>query len=278
MRDENNIDVVVLGSQKAHHPEIKTPCDIFLKLTHRARHVDHRNDDRVRLVAHHLFPRLEAQIFLLDIAEARVAFARVATNVFENHPALVEICDHTRAPDLVELSLARLHRFLCFFLEIGKLKIFEDQSRKLVDVYVGFIIIHAGILSALSGTVATTRTSLASNHVADASLPVALAPVFGLLIIETKLVFVEGFDWDFDGALAVGKDDGFVGDDRAEVFADGFLYAILVAFLIDNAFALQRPVIALNRHKTPSTDYADFASQKSFTTFVNSSGYSSCGR
>jgi hypothetical protein len=102
--------------------------------------------------------------------------------------------------------------------------------------------------------------------------------VFGLLIVEPKLVFVECFDWDFDGALAVGEDDGFVGDDRAEVFANGFLDAVLVAFLIYNAFALQRPVISLDCHKTPSTDYADFALQKSITTFVNSSGNSSCGR
>src|SRR4030095_298118 len=89
---------------------------------------------------------------------------------------------------------------------------------------------------------------------------------------------VECSDGDFDGPLAVGKDDGFVGDDRAEVFSNRFLYAILVAFLIDNAFALQRPVISLDCKNTPSTDSADFALQKSITTFVNSCGYSSCGR
>src|SRR6185369_15323051 len=231
-----------------------------------------------RLVAHHFFPRLEAQIFFLDVAKPRVAFACVATNVFENHPALVEIRDHTGAPDLVELRLARLHRLLCFFLKVRKLQIFKDQRRELVDVYFGFVIVQATVLARLSRSLAAARTRLTSNYVADASLPVALAHMLGLLVIETKLIFVECFDWDFDGALAVGKDDGFVGDDRAEVFANGFLYAILVAFLIDNTLALQRPVIALNRHKTPSTDYADFALQKSITTFVNSAGYSSCGK
>src|SRR5829696_4318034 len=106
MGDENDVDVVVLGSQEAYHPEIKTTRDVFLKLTHRTRDVDHRNDYGIRLVAHHLFPRLESQVFLLDVAKSCLALARVATNVFENHPALIKIGDHTGAPDLVELSLA----------------------------------------------------------------------------------------------------------------------------------------------------------------------------
>ena len=62
--------------------------------------------------------------------------------------------------------------------------------------------------------------------------------MFAFLIVETKLVFVERFDRNFNGALAVGEDDGFVGDNRAEVFADRFLYTILVALLIDDALAL----------------------------------------
>src|SRR6185369_16806358 len=130
------------------------------------------------------------------------------------------------------------------------MKVFEDERGELVDVYFRFVVIRAGVLPRLTCALTAARPALASNHVTNARLPVALAHVFALLIVEAKLVFVERFDGDFDGALAVGKDDGFVGDDRAEVFADGFLYTILVALLIDDALALQRPVIALDRHKT----------------------------
>jgi hypothetical protein len=77
-----------------------------------------------------------------------------------------------------------------------------------------------------------------ANDVAHASLAIALAHMFGFLIVETKLVFIERFDRDFDGAFAVGEDDGFVGNNGAEIFADGFLDAILVSLLIDDALAL----------------------------------------
>src|ERR1044072_3075923 len=116
------------------------------------------------------------------------------------------------------------------------MKIFTDQRGKLVDVYFRFVVIRAGVLPCLSCSLAAAGPALASNHVADARLSVAPAHVFAFLIVEGKLLFVERFDWDFDGALAVGKDDRFVGDDRAEIFADGFLYAILVALLIVDAF------------------------------------------
>src|SRR6185369_8374094 len=98
--------------------------------------------------------------------------------------------------------------------------------------------IGARVLSGLSGPLALTGPRLAYDDVADARLAVALSDVFALLIVEAKLVFVECFDRNFDGALAVGEDDSFVRDDRAEVLADGFLYTILVALLIDDAFAL----------------------------------------
>src|SRR6185503_12624703 len=96
-----------------------------------------------------------------------------------------------------------------------------------------------GILTGLSGTSSGAWTCLTSDYITDASFAIALANVLCLLVIETELVFVESFDGNFDGALAVREDDGFVRDDRSEVLADSFLYAILVALLIDDALALK---------------------------------------
>ncbi len=118
------------------------------------------------------------------------------------------------------------------------MKVFEDQRRKLVDVYFGFVIICASVLARLPRTRSASGTSLAADDVADASLSVSLAHVFGFLVVETKLVFVERFDRNFNRAFAIGKNYGFIGNDRSEVFADGFLDAILVALLIDDALAL----------------------------------------
>ena len=68
--------------------------------------------------------------------------------------------------------------------------------------------------------------------------PSPVPDVFLFAVIEAKLVFVERADRDFDGALAVGKDDRLVRDDRTEVLLDRFADAFLVAILIDLAFAL----------------------------------------
>ena len=85
----------------------------------------------------------------------------------------------------------------------------------------------------------TAGPALATDHVADTRFSVALTDVFGFLIVEAELVFVESFDRNFYGALSIGEDDGFVGNDRAEVFTYRFLDAILVALLIDDALALK---------------------------------------
>src|SRR5262249_15328029 len=116
--------------------------------------------------------------------------------------------------------------------------VFEDQRRQLVDVHFRFVVVSACFLSPLSRSLPTARTALAADDVADARLAVALAHVLAFLVVETKLVFVERFDRDFDGALAVGKDNGFVGNDRSEVFANRFFHAILMTLLIDDALAL----------------------------------------
>jgi hypothetical protein len=125
------------------------------------------------------------------------------------------------------------------FFEIRKLEIFKDQRRDLIDVDFRLVIIRARILSGLARTSAAARATLATNHIADARFTVALADVFCFLIVEAKLVFVECFDGNFDGALSVGQDDRLIRNNRTEIFTDGFLNAILVALLIDDALALQ---------------------------------------
>ena len=62
--------------------------------------------------------------------------------------------------------------------------------------------------------------------------------MLALAVVEAELVLVERADRDFDGALAVRKDDGLVRDYRAEVLSDGILDALLVALLVNDALAL----------------------------------------
>src|SRR5205085_257195 len=94
--------------------------------------------------------------------------------------------------------------------------------------------------------------ALAPDHVAHARPPVALAHVFALAMIETKLIFVERTDRHFYAALAVRQNDRLVRDNRAEILADRLFDALLVPLLIDDAFALQRPIVALYGHRKTS--------------------------
>src|SRR6185369_10972302 len=210
MRDEDDVYVVVLSSEESDHPEVKTPCDVFFELTHCAGHVDHCNDDCVRFVTHHFFPRLETQVFLLDVPESRITLARVAANVLENHATFVEIRNDSSATNLIELRLARLNRFLCLFLQVGQLQIFKYESSNLVDIDLSFVIINAAVLTRLTRSTAGTRSTLTTNHIADTRLAITLSDVLSLLIIKSKLVFVEGLDRNFDGPFAVREDDGLV--------------------------------------------------------------------
>jgi hypothetical protein len=133
-----------------------------------------------------------------------------------------------------------LHGFLRFFLQIWQLKIFEDKCGDFVDVYFGFVVVGAlGPDRACPEPVPepgrVSRPITSPTRV----LPSPWPTCFAFWMIKAKLVFVESFDRDFDGALAVREDDGFVRDDRSEVLADCFLYAILVTLLIDDALALK---------------------------------------
>src|SRR5205085_7441380 len=110
------------------------------------------------------------------------------------------------------------------------------------------LVFRAFALSGGASALPLALLTLAPEHIADARLTVALSDVFALAIVVAKLVFVERADRHFDAALAVREDDRLVRDNRAEVLADRLFDALLVPFLIDDAFALQRPIVALNRH------------------------------
>ena len=77
-----------------------------------------------------------------------------------------------------------------------------------------------------------------ANHIADFGFAVALAYVFAFAEIEPEFVFVQRAHRHFDGFAPVRQDDGFVGNNRAEVFANRFLDALFVAILVNDAFAL----------------------------------------
>src|SRR5207248_1903695 len=78
VRDEDYLDVVVLGAEESNHPEEEGARDVLLELAHRAGHVHQREHDGVRLVALVLLPRLEPEVFLAHVPEARpAALARV---------------------------------------------------------------------------------------------------------------------------------------------------------------------------------------------------------
>src|SRR5205085_200206 len=122
------------------------------------------------------------------------------------------------------------------------------ERGKFVYVDLGFVVFRPTALTGRPRALSFALLTLASDHVAHTRLTVALSNVFAFAIIVAKFVFVERTDRDFDAALAVRQDDRLVRDNRTEVLADRLFDALLVPLLIDDAFALQRPIVALNRH------------------------------
>ena len=91
---------------------------------------------------------------------------------------------------------------------------------------------------ALPGALPLTWLIFAGNDVADFGFAVALAYVFELAVVETEFVFIQRAHRHFDGFAPIRQDDGFVGNNRAEVFTNRFLDALFVAILVNDAFAL----------------------------------------
>src|SRR5205085_6530084 len=131
--------------------------------------------------------------------------------------------------------------------EEGQLQVLEDERGQLVYVHLCFVVVRAQVLTGGPRAAPLTGLPLARDNVADAGLAVACAHVLALALIEAELVLVERADGNFDGALAVGKNDGLVRDYRAEVLPNGLAHALLVPLLVNDALALQRPVVALYR-------------------------------
>ena len=127
-----------------------------------------------------------------------------------------------------------------------QIQVLEDHRRDLVDVHLGFVIILPRTVAGLSGALPLSLLIFTRDHIADFGVAIALPDVFALAVIESELVFVQRAHRHFDLLPPVRQDDRFVRDDRAEIFADRFLDALFVAILVDDAFALKRPVVALD--------------------------------
>ena len=240
MADEDDLDMIVLRAQEAHHPEVERPRNVLLEIAHTPRNIHHGDDDGVRFVLDLFFPSAIAQVFFLEAAKFGVArFARRALDVFEDAAALVEIRQDAGAAYLCELRRLRLHRLLGFVFEIRQVQVFKNQFGNLVNINFGFVVLLPRLVArALPCADARARLAFAPDHVANLRLAVAGADVFLLAVIEAELVLVERTDRHFDAALAVGKNDRFVRDDGAEILLDGVAHALLVALLIDLPFAL----------------------------------------
>src|SRR5215468_6046958 len=243
--DENDLDVVVFRAQESNHPEEEAARDVFLELSHRSANVHHCYDHGVRFVFDLLFPGLEPQVFFLDRAEFGLAFvARLAADVFEDRSPLVQVRQYAGAANLGELGGLRLDGLLRLLFEEGQLEVFEDQRGDLVNVYLGLVIILARAVPGLTGGL--PLLVLAPDDVANLGGAVALADVFALAVIEAEFVLVERAHRHLDRPAAVREDDRLVRDDRAEILFDRFFDALLVAFLVNDAFSLERPIVALD--------------------------------
>ena len=241
MADENDLHRVIFCSQETHHPEKEAARDVFLELRHRTRHVHHGNDDGVRFVFEFLFPTLEAQVFFFEAANFGLPlFARVAAYVFKHRTALVQIRHHAHAANLGELSRLGLHGLLGFFFEERQLQVFKNHGRDVVNVHLGFIKILPRIVTRFAGALplAGSVGVGVADDVADLGAAVALAYVLALVVVETKLVFIQRPHRHFHLLASARKNDRFIRDDGAEILADSVLDALLMALLINDAFAL----------------------------------------
>src|SRR5262249_40607901 len=247
MAYEDDLDVIVFCLQEADHPEVERPGNVLLELAHAARYVHHCNHHRIPLVLELLFPGLIAEIFLLERANAGAArLSSLPLYVLDQATALVQVRKNSRFSDLGEFGGGRLDRLLRFIFQIGKVQVFENEFGDLVDFNFGFVVVLARTIpGAGSDAGILAGLALTCDYIANLGASISGAPLLLLAIVEAKLVFIERADRDFHYALAVGKNDRFIGNNGTEILFYRIADSLFVTFLIYLTLARKRPVVPL---------------------------------
>src|SRR5262249_24528417 len=158
---------------------------------------------------------------------------------------------NSRFSDLGEFGGGRLDRLLRFIFQIGKVQVFENEFGDLVDFNFGFVVVLARTIpGAGSDAGIVAGLALTGDYIANLGASISGAHLLLLAIVEAQLVFIERADRDFHYALAVGKNDRFIGNNGTEILFYRIADSLFVTFLIYLTLARKRPVVPLYGHSS----------------------------
>ena len=245
VRDELDVDVLVLGAQEAGHPEEERAGDVFFKLAHRTGRIHHRQHDGLRMRLLNLLPRLVAQVVGGDL-QAGLAAERIALDRFDQRALLVDVVGQPFFANVVKTDVGRGHPIVLLALQVRQFEVFEQQLLNFVDGDFRLKIVDARLIPgpfALGWPMPLLTARVLAQHVADLRFPVALSAVLLLVEVVSETVLIQGTDRHFDNLPPVVHDDALFGDEIGQILFDRFPDFFLMADLVLIALAVQRPVV-----------------------------------
>src|SRR5581483_6841773 len=240
--DEDDLYVVVFGTQETHHPEVEAPGDVLLKLAHTAGYIHHGYYHRVGLVANGWFPYFEAQVIRLNILEFGFAFGGVAFQVLHDGTLLVQVSQRAFFAYIGEAHGLGLEFLLAFLFEVGQAEILEDHRGKFVHRDFGFVVVVAGLFTGIA-LLALAGARLLGDNIAHLAFAIALTRVGLAAWIIAETILIQRADGNAHHLLPIGEDDILFAHNVAEVFLDSLADFLFMTFLVDLPFAMQRPVM-----------------------------------
>src|SRR5579875_735297 len=245
--DEDDLHVVVLRAQEAHHPEVEAPGDVLLEFPHTARNIHHRYNYSIRLIAYCGFPHFKSKVFRLDILELRLTFGRIALQILHNGALLVQVVEGAFLAHIGKAYGFGLEFLLAFLFEVGQAEVLEDHCSQLFHCDFGLVIVVAGFFARVSlFTLAGAR--LLRYDIANFTFAIALAGVLLATGVEAEAIFVERANGYTHHLFAVRENDALFTDDILQVFLNGLANLLFMAFLVNLTFTMQGPVMLGDRH------------------------------
>src|SRR5213593_1248364 len=236
VRDEDDLDVAVLGADELVEQEEETARQVLLHGVHGPGGVHDAHHDGVRLllhVGHHVAvdqvvvvkgealaggrKRSLDRFFGGDLGMGAAA-RELALHALADGAALVEADADADRP--VALALGEpvgLDLAEGLALQVRELQVLEHNVDQLLQRDVGLVVVAAGLVPGL--VLALAGLLGLADHLPGLRLAVPLADAGGVLAID-ELVLADAADGDLDDLLAVLPDDRLLRDDVRDVLAD----------------------------------------------------------
>src|SRR5581483_11449433 len=239
VRDEDDLDVLILRADEAVKEKEKTPREILLHRVHRSGRVHDANHDCIRLAADLRDGMAVDEVVSMKRKALRpqregvgALHGFLALDARDRRPPLVEAdADAFLAVAFALVELLDLHLPKMLALEVGELQVLEHHVDQLVEGDVGLVIIDAG---AIAGLLAVAPLFAFTDHLSGLGIGPALTDPRRVVAVNEAVLFYAA-DRDLDDAVAILADDRLFRDDIGDVLPDRLMNFLTMALAVSGA-------------------------------------------